>query len=259
MAIVLLDGLCWLKPETSLAEMGSRPEAVECLCWKPCLEVRVPSASTIDGKRNRSNIFNAWQNSEVSWFPCLQNRDYDGVLPNCRRCQLRQMRGWRALSGRPGRAHQECRGEACKPVMSLGGAVEEPALLMAAATALLSNSLWEGSTLWWPWRSLISLLSARSCWAEQAVNCLLKARAIAFELDWVFPWRRLRCLVGTRSLVAQLAQEGPVALGVGGTVGGLQKGHSLVLSFLANVPLDFSFQHLDGRVEGVVGAALISL
>ena len=31
MAIVLLRFLCWLKPETTLAEMGSRAEAVECL------------------------------------------------------------------------------------------------------------------------------------------------------------------------------------------------------------------------------------
>ena len=43
MAMVLLGGLCWLKPETTLAEMGSRAEAVECLGLKPCWEGRVPS------------------------------------------------------------------------------------------------------------------------------------------------------------------------------------------------------------------------
>ena len=63
--------------------------------------------------------------------------------------------------------------------------VEEPAFLMAAAMPLFSNGLYEGST-WW-WRILMSLLMARYCWAEQAVNCLLKARAIAFGLEWVFP------------------------------------------------------------------------
>ena len=32
----------------------------------------------------------------------------------------------------------------------------------------------------------MSLLSTRSCRAEQAVNCLLKDCAIAFKLEWVF-------------------------------------------------------------------------
>ena len=33
----------------------------------------------------------------------------------------------------------------------------------------------------------------------------------------------------------------------------------MVLRFLANEPLDFPVQKLDGRVEGVIGEALISL
>ena len=41
MHIVLLGGLRWLKQETSLAEMGSRAEAVEFLGLKPCWEGRV--------------------------------------------------------------------------------------------------------------------------------------------------------------------------------------------------------------------------
>ena len=36
MAIVLLEGFCWLKPETSLAELGSRVVEVECHDSKPC-------------------------------------------------------------------------------------------------------------------------------------------------------------------------------------------------------------------------------
>ena len=64
--------------------------------------------------------------------------------------------------------------------------VEEPAFLMDAAMPLKSNGLFEGSTRWW-WRFLRSLLMVQSCWAEQAVNCLLKACAIAFGLEWVFP------------------------------------------------------------------------
>ena len=57
MAMVLLGGLRWLKPETTLSEMGSRAEAVECLSLKPCWEERVPSASMMDGRVSRSNIF----------------------------------------------------------------------------------------------------------------------------------------------------------------------------------------------------------
>ena len=65
MAIVLLGGLHWLKPESTLAEMGSRADVVECLGLKPCWEGSVPSASTMDGRRSRSNIFTAWQSSEM--------------------------------------------------------------------------------------------------------------------------------------------------------------------------------------------------
>ena len=61
MAIVLLGGLRWLKPETTLAEIGSRAEVVKCLCLKPCCQERVPSASTMVGRRSRSRIFAAGQ------------------------------------------------------------------------------------------------------------------------------------------------------------------------------------------------------
>ena len=64
---------------------------------------------------------------------------------------------------------------------------------------------------------------------------------------------------GTQPLAAQLAQEGPVPCGVDGGVERLQKGPPLVLSFLANKLRDVPVQQLDGRVEGVISAALISL
>ena len=66
MAMVLLGGLCWLKPETTLAEMGSRAEAVECLGLKPCWEGIVPSSSTMDRRRSRFSIFTAGQSIEAS-------------------------------------------------------------------------------------------------------------------------------------------------------------------------------------------------
>ena len=83
----------------------------------------------------------------------------------------------------------------CPPRWRRWSTVEEPAFLMAAAMLLSSssNGLNEGSTRWW---SFISLLIVQSFWAEQAVNCLLKACAIAFEVECVFSRRRLRYLVG---------------------------------------------------------------
>ena len=89
MAMVLLEGLRWLKPETTLAEMGSRAKAAECLGLKPCWKGRVPSASTMAGRMSRSRIFTAGQSSEIraallAELPCLQDRDYDGALPDCR-------------------------------------------------------------------------------------------------------------------------------------------------------------------------------
>ena len=48
-------------------------------------------------------------------------------------------------------------------------------------------------------------------------------------------------------------------LGIGGAVGGLQEAPSLVLRFLANKLVDVPFHQLDGRVEEVIGATLISL
>ena len=49
LAIVLLGGLSWLKPETNLAEIGSRAKVVDCLGsnYAAVLEGRVPSTSTI--------------------------------------------------------------------------------------------------------------------------------------------------------------------------------------------------------------------
>ena len=63
--MVLLGGLRWLKPETTLAEIGSRAKAVECLSLKSSWEGRVPSASTMDGRMSRSSIFTAGRSSEM--------------------------------------------------------------------------------------------------------------------------------------------------------------------------------------------------
>ena len=50
MTMVLLGGLRWLRPETTLEKIGSRAEAVECLSLRPSWEGHVPSASTMDGR-----------------------------------------------------------------------------------------------------------------------------------------------------------------------------------------------------------------
>ena len=65
MAMVLLGGFCWLKLETTLAEMGSRAEVVECLGLKLCWEGWVSSAFTMDGRMSRSSIFTARQNRKT--------------------------------------------------------------------------------------------------------------------------------------------------------------------------------------------------
>ena len=94
-----------------------------------------------------------------------------------------------------------------------------------------------------------------SCWAELAVNCLLKARAIAFVLEWVFPSKVID-LLGEGSNSCLLA----CAVGTSGSVvGGFQKGSPLVLRILADEQLDVLVLQLDGRVEWVFSAALISL
>ena len=64
---------------------------------------------------------------------------------------------------------------------------------------------------------------------------------------------------GLDFLPPSLGMKRPVALGIGGAVGGLQEGPLLVLRFLANKPLDVPVQQIDVRVEEVIGAALISL
>ena len=60
-AIVLLGGFRWLKPVTTLTEIGSKAEGVDCPCLKPFLERRVPRASTMHmvAKSSRSRIFSA--------------------------------------------------------------------------------------------------------------------------------------------------------------------------------------------------------
>ena len=77
----------------------------------------------------------------VSWVPCLQNRDYDGVLPNCRDVNSRN---WEVE-------------ELCQEGQSVltKMAVEESGFLMATTTPLLSKRR-----------------------AENSINYLLKACAI---------------------------------------------------------------------------------
>ena len=52
--------------------------------------------------------------SLVSWLPCLQNRDYDGVLPNCREVEEIRQDGQAVLT-------QMAEVEHGKPVRHLGG------------------------------------------------------------------------------------------------------------------------------------------
>ena len=42
---------------------------------------------------------------------------------------------------------------------------------------------------------------ARSCWAEQVVNLLFKACAIAFRLDWAFPSKATEIFGGRFNLL----------------------------------------------------------
>ena len=72
---------------------------------------------------------------------------------------------------------QELRQEGQAMLTKMAEVEQEPPFLS-------SNGLYEGSTRCW--RSLMIILSARSWWAEQAANCLLKACAIAYELEWGF-------------------------------------------------------------------------
>ena len=91
------------------------------------------------------------------------------------------------------------------------------------------------------------------------MNCLLKARAIAFGLEWIFPSKVTDARWVIRPLATQFAQKRPVALGIGSTVREFLQRSPLVLHFLADVPLDVLVQQLDGRVERVVNAALVSV
>ena len=91
LAIVLLGGLRWLKPESTISEMGSKAEAVECLVLKPYWEGRAPNASMMDKEEEllqylhcRAEQGNGLVGAAlVSWLLCLQNQEYYGVLPNC--------------------------------------------------------------------------------------------------------------------------------------------------------------------------------
>ena len=249
MSIVLLGGIRWLKPDTTLAEMGSRAEAVECLGLKPCWEERVPSDPTIDRRRSRSNIFTAWQSSEMGvrsdsgLVTPLPSKS--GLWQNSSKfpwCQLWQLRVWRAPSGRPGRIHQDGGGGA-KWAHQTPLRWKRPPSLRPASTLLSSDGLHERFTRWW---SLMNLMSARSYWAEQAANCFLNACAIAFELEWGFPSKAIEMLP-------------PSLRGIDGSVEGLQERPQLILHFLANEPLDVPVKQLDGRVEEVIGAGLIYL
>ena len=64
-AIDLLEGLPWLKPETTLSEIGSRADVVECLYLNLGCEGRKHRNSAIVGGRSRSKIFANGQSSEI--------------------------------------------------------------------------------------------------------------------------------------------------------------------------------------------------
>ena len=137
-----------------------------------------------------------------------------------------------------------------KVSLSCPRSVEEPAFLIAEVTHLSLNGRYEGSTRWWWWVLLMSLLRVWSWGTEQAVNCLLKARRIAFEQEWVFPRRRLKCLVaGSTTCRPACARETSNAR-VGGAVGKFQEDLPLVSCLLANVSLDLhSFSGLTSSTK----------
>ena len=109
-----------LRPETTLAEMEYRAEAVECLGLKSCFEERVPNASLIYGRRSSSNFFTAggravrWGgSSDLGLVTSLPSKSglrrssskFAGMsTPATESC--------RAPSGRPDRAHQDGGGRA---------------------------------------------------------------------------------------------------------------------------------------------------
>ena len=64
---------------------------------------------------------------------------------------------------------------------------------------------------------------------------------------------------GILPLAAHFAQKGPVALGISGAVRGFQQGPPLVLRFHKDVPLNVPVQQLDGMVDRVISAVLVSL
>ena len=122
--------------------------------------------------------------------------------------QLRQLRGWRAPSEDPAVLTQMAKVECSEPVRPLGGGRAYLPYGRCKTCMRFCNSLYEGPTRWWRWRSLVTSLSVRSCWVEQTVNCLLKACAIAFELECVFSLKGdWDVWWGTRPLAAWLVQK----------------------------------------------------
>ena len=101
-----------------------------------------------------------------------------------------------------------------------------------------------------------------SCWAELTVNCLLKACAIAFGLEWVFPSKAIIEIFGWGFdfLPPSLRSKDQKRLGlVARSEDSIRHLYWSEDSSGAGPPLDILPQQLDGRVERVISAPLISL
>ena len=114
MAIVPLGDLGWLKPETTLAEMGSRPRRGSALVWSRAGRSVYPVPPRCMG-RGTAPLFSLpgravrWGGrSDPGLVASLPLKSglwrSSSKLPGCK---LRQLRDWRAPSGRPYRAHQD--------------------------------------------------------------------------------------------------------------------------------------------------------
>ena len=163
-------GFVLVEARDTLAEIESRVETVECLSLKPCWEGCVPSAFH-NGGENEPLQYLHCRGRAVRWGgrsdPGLEASlpSKSGIWRSSSKLpgyQFQQLKGWRAQSGRSGRAYLGSGGEA-RWARQAPGRRKSPPFLMAAATPLTSNGLYEGSTRWWRRRSLISLLTARSC------------------------------------------------------------------------------------------------
>ena len=92
-AIVLAWGLRWLKPETTISEMGNRARAVEGVPWLRAV-LRVACTQCLHEGREEEPLqyfhcraeqwYGAVGATLVSWLPCIQNWYYEGVFPNYR-------------------------------------------------------------------------------------------------------------------------------------------------------------------------------